>query len=225
MIELRKEEKQEIIAKNVAVILDMLCKRTLVVNLGIGIPLLTVNYLNNENIYIQTENGMVGVGPLAKEGEEHPDLINAGRQSITETPGCIYTDCSEAFGMLRGGHLGAAVLGVFEVDGEGTVSNWIIPGGTLLGVGGAMDLVCGAETLIVAMTHTNGDQPKMVKECKLPVTAYHEADYVVTEMCVIHFIDNKPVLEKLHPSATVEEVRALTEFEFAVSDELTEMVV
>ena len=127
--------------------------------------------------------------------------------------------------MLRGGHLGAAVLGAFEVDGEGTVSNWIIPGGTLLGVGGAMDLVCGAETLIVAMTHTNGDEPKLVKECKLPVTGYHEVDYVVTEMCVIHFVDNKPMLEKLHPSATVEEVRALTAFDFTVSKELAEMIV
>jgi 3-oxoacid CoA-transferase B subunit len=168
---------------------------------------------------------MVGVGPLAKEGEEHPDLINAGRQSITETPGCVYVDCSEAFGMLRGGHLGAAVLGAFEVDGEGTVSNWIIPGGTLLGVGGAMDLVCGAETLIVAMTQTNGDEPKLVKECKLPVTGYHEVDYVVTEICVLHFVDNKPILEKLHPSTTVEEVRALVEFEFAVADEVEAMVV
>lgn len=225
MIDLKKEEMHEIIAKNVAVLLDSLCKDSLAVNLGAGMPLLTVNYLDNDNVYIHTENGMVGVGPLAYGDDVHPDLVNAGRQPVKETLGCVYTGTSESFGMMRGNHLDAAVLGAFEVDEDANISNWIIPGGTLLGVGGAMDLVCGAKTVIVAMTHTSNGKPKLVKNCTLPVTGFHEVDFAVTELGVFHFTEEGPILEKIHPAVTLEEVRQRTEFNFLVAEELTEMLI
>ena len=225
MLELKKEEMHEIIAQNVAALLNELCEDTLVVNLGAGMPLLTVNYLDNDNVYIHTENGMVGVGPLAYGDDVHPDLVNAGRQPVKETLGCVYTDTSESFGMMRGGHLDAAVLGAFEVDEEANIANWIIPGGTLLGVGGAMDLVCGAKTVIVAMTHTNNGKAKLVKKFTLPVTGFHEVDFVITEMGVFHFTDDGPILEKIHPAVTLEEVRQRTELDFHVAEELIEMLV
>ena len=167
---------------------------------------------------------MVGVGPLAFGDDVHPDLVNASRQPVTETLGCVYTDAAESFGMIRGGHLDVAVLGAFQVDEEANIANWIIPGSTLLGVGGAMDLVAGAKSVIVAMTHTNADDLKLVKKCSLPVTGYHAVSYAVTEMGVFHFTDNGPVLEKIHPAFSVDEVRKVTEFEFAVSEGLADML-
>lgn len=213
------------IAKNAAALLEALnTSVSFVVNLGVGIPLLTVNHLQSDNIYIHTENGMVGVGPLAQEGQAHPDLVNAGRQPVTETIGCNYTDASESFGMIRGGHIHAAVLGAFQVDQTGSIANWIIPGSTLLGVGGAMDLVAGAQTVIIAMTHCHDHQPKLVKRCSLPITAFHEADYVITERGVFHFLSGVPVLEKIHPDYSIDDLHRATEFDFSVSPHLSHML-
>ena len=222
MIKLPKDQLQALIAKNAAALLDELCSdHSFVVNLGVGIPLLAVNYLPRDNIYIHTENGMVGVGPLAYGDQVHPDLVNAGRQPVTETIGCSYTDASESFGMIRGRHIHAAVLGAFQVDQQANIANWIIPGSTLLGVGGAMDLVAGAQTVIIAMTHCNAGKPKLVHQCSLPITAYHEADYVVTEFGLFHFVDGTPILEKIHPELSVQDVRNATEFDFSVADQLS----
>ena len=224
MTELNRSEMQALIAKNIAAILEEMCETSLTVNLGVGMPLKVVDYLENENIYIHTENGMVGVGPLAYGDDVHPDLINAGRQPVTETIGCVYTDASESFGMIRGGHIDAAVLGAFEIDREANIANWIIPNTTLLGVGGAMDLVAGAKTVIVAMVQTKDGQAKFVEHCSLPVTGYHEVDYVVTEMGVFHFTAAGLILEKIHPSTTPVEVRQTMEFDFIVSDTIENMV-
>lgn len=220
MNERTREELNGVIARGVAGLLERLCTGRLFVNLGVGIPLLTVDYLHDPNIFIHTENGMIGVGPLAYGDEIHPDLVNAGRQPVKETEGCAYTDAAESFGMIRGGHIDVAVLGAFEVDGEGTIANWIVPGGTQLGVGGAMDLVVGARTVIAAMTHTNKGRAKLVRRCALPVTGFREVNYAVTELGVFHFGPARPVLEALGGGCTVDEVRAATEFEFDVSDEL-----
>ena len=220
MSERTREELNGVIARGVAQLLEKLCTGRLFVNLGVGIPLLAADYLDDPNIFLHTENGMIGVGPLAYGDDVHPDLVNAGRQPITETAGCAYTDAAESFGMIRGGHIDAAVLGAFEVDGEGTIANWIIPGGTQLGVGGAMDLVAGARTVIAAMTHTNKGKAKLVARCSLPVTGYREVDYAVTELGVFRFSGGRPVLEALGSGASVPEVRALTEFEFDVSETL-----
>lgn len=222
MIELSKEAKSAVIAKNVAVILDEMCDGPLTVNLGIGIPLQTVQYLSNDNIFVHTENGMIGVGPLAYGDDVHPDLCNAGRQSVKETRGCAYTDAAESFGMIRGGHIDVAVLGAFEVDENATIANWIIPGGKMLGVGGAMDLVSGAKTVIVAMSHTGKDGTKLVPRCKLPITGYH-VNYIVTEKCVLHFINGCWTIEKIYPNLSVEEVQKTSGFWIAVSDDLEQM--
>lgn len=221
MAELTRDEKNVVIARATAALLEKMCTKRLFVNLGAGIPLLTVNYLDNPNIFIHTENGMVGVGPLAYGDEVHPDLVNAGRQPVKETVGCAYTDAAESFGMIRGGHIDVSVLGAFEVSGDGNIANWIIPGGTKLGVGGAMDLVVGARTVIVTMTHTNGGKRKLVQTCTLPVTGYHEVDYVVTELAVFQFrADKRPLLLGVGCGCAVEDVRALTEFEFDVAEQL-----
>lgn len=220
MIELTKEEKQQCIARSTAALLNELCQTSLVVNLGAGLPLLAGEYLDNKNIFLHTENGMIGVGPLAFGDEVHPDLINAGRQPVTETVGCAYTDACDSFGLIRGGHLDVAVLGAFEVDEQATLANWIIPGSTLLGVGGAMDLVTGARILIVNMTHTHGQRSKLVKRCTLPATGLHETDYVVTELAVFHFTEDGPVLERIHPKVSVDELRQVTDFSFSLSPRL-----
>lgn len=224
MIELSKEAKSAVIAKNIAEILDDLCEGPMTVNLGVGMPLLTVQYMSNENIYIHTENGMVGVGELAFGDDVHPDLCNAGRQSVKETLGCTYTDAAESFGMIRGGHIDVAVLGAFEVDENGSIANWIIPGGKMLGVGGAMDLVSGANTVIVAMTHTGKDGTKLVPRCTLPVTGHH-VDYVVTENCVLHFINGHWAIEKIYPGLSVEEVQKISGFRIVASDDLGQMTI
>lgn len=221
MIELTKEEKHAAIARAAAALLTKLCAGRMFVNLGVGIPLLLVEYLDDPNIFIHTENGMIGVGPLAFGDDVHPDLVNAGRQPVKETLGCAYTDVVESFGMIRGGHIDVAVLGAFEVDADGNISNWIVPGGIQMGVGGAMDLVVGARTVIVTMTHTNNGRPKLVQACTLPVTGYHGVDYAVTEMGVFHFEPGcRPVLEGKNRGYTVEDVRALTDFAFDVSKKL-----
>lgn len=221
--EMSKEALRDRIAKNVASLVED-ASEPFVLNLGVGIPTLVSNFVHNENIFIQSENGMVGVGPLAGEGQVHPELINAGRQPVLETPGCCYTDSSTSFGMFRGGHMDATVLGAFQVDREGNIANWIIPNGRQLGVGGAMDLVAGANKVIIAMSHTNKGRHKLVEQCTLPVTGLGEADVIVTELAVFFFEAGGIVLQKIAPEVTINELREATGFDFTVSPDLGTMI-
>ena len=224
MKELSKEEKQARIAKNVAAIIDEDASLTFI-NLGVGIPTMVSNYVTRPDVYLMAENGMLGVGHIATGDEIHPDLINAGRQPVCETAGCSYMDSAEAFGMIRGGHIDATVLGAFEVDQSADVANWIIPGGKQLGVGGAMVLVSGARMVIIAMTHTSMTGPKLVRNCSLPLTAKGKVSMVVTEYAVFSFKDGGITLERIAPEITLHELKSITDVEHAVSDNLKSMVV
>ncbi|MBR2591828.1 MAG: succinyl-CoA--3-ketoacid-CoA transferase [Oscillospiraceae bacterium] len=224
MKEFSKEEKQERIAKNVAALINEDPYYTFV-NLGVGIPTLVANYISRDDVYILAENGMLGVGPVTTPEHAHPDLINAGRQPVLETRGCCYMDSVMAFGMIRGGHIDATVLGAFEVAQNGDVANWIIPGGKQLGVGGAMDLVSGAKRVIIAMTHTSKTGPKLVRKCSLPLTARGKAAYVVTEYGVFAFDAGRITLIKLAPEITLDEIRSVTDVDYEVSESLRSMAV
>ena len=195
--------------------------QTLFINTGIGIPTMVPAFVNTDSVVVQAENGILGVGSLAVGDEADNQLINAGRQLITETVGCCYFDSSTSFGMIRGGHIDATIIGAFEVDQHGNVANWIIPNGKQLGVGGAMDLVAGANRVIIAMQHTsrNGES-KVKKECTLPVTGYGEVDLLVTEFAVFVFEDGKMILKEIAPDITMEELMSVTEGEFTVDPEL-----
>jgi 3-oxoacid CoA-transferase B subunit len=221
--ELSKDVLSNRIARNIAKMIDG-ATDTCVVNLGIGIPSLVANFITNENVYLHAENGIVGIGPLATPEQAHPMLINAGRQPICEAPGCFYLDSSESFGLIRGGHVDITVLGALEVDGEGNIANWIIPNGKQLGVGGAMDLVAGANQVIVAMGHTVKGKTRLREKCTLPVTGFGEADVLVTEFAVFSFVGGKPVLRQIAPDVTLEELRGITEFGFGVSPECGTMI-
>lgn len=193
----------------------------LFINLGVGIPTMVANYVTNPNIYVQAENGMLGVGCAAPEGRMDHDLINAGRTCVTETPGCVYLDSAASFGMIRGGHVDATVIGAFEVDQQGSIANWIIPNGKQLGVGGAMDLVTGAREVVIAMQHiSKNGKPKLVRQCTLPITGVGEADMVVTEYAVFIFQGGKMVLKEIAPEITEDELRSITEAEFEMSVDL-----
>ena len=195
--------------------------RKLVINLGVGIPTMVTNYIQGRDIFIQAENGMLGVGRLAGEDEIDRQLINAGRQPVTETPGCSYFDSAASFGMIRGGHVDVTVIGAFEVDQEGNIANWINPNGKQLGVGGAMDLVTGAKQVIVGMQHLTRDgKAKLVKRCSMPVTGFAEVDLVVTELGVFYFTDGRVVLEEIAPEVSLETLTVLTEAQFVVSRNL-----
>lgn len=199
-------------------------KSTLIINLGVGTPTMVSNYLDNENIYIQAENGMLGVGPLADKSNADPYLINAGRQMVTQTPGCSYFDSALSFGMILGGHVDVSVIGAFEVDEEASIANWIIPNGHQMGVGGAMDLVVGAKKVIVGMSHFQKDgTSKIVKKCGFPITGNNEADLIVTELGVFDFPDGKLTLEEIAPEISVEELVSLTDAEFKISGKLKKM--
>jgi 3-oxoacid CoA-transferase B subunit len=190
-------------------------KGRLFINLGVGIPTMVANYVTSPNIFVQAENGMLGVGCAAPEGQLDHDLINAGRTCVTETPGCVYLDSAASFGMIRGGHVDATVIGAFEVDQHGNIANWIIPNGKQLGVGGAMDLVTGAREVVIAMQHTSKNgKSKLVKECTLPITGIGEADMVVTEYAVFVFDKGRLVLKERAPEITLEELRSITDADF-----------
>jgi 3-oxoacid CoA-transferase B subunit len=187
----------------------------LFINLGVGIPTMVANYVTAAGIYIQAENGMLGVGCAAPEGQMDHDLINAGRTCVTETPGCSYFDSATSFGMIRGGHVDATVIGAFEVDEHANIANWIIPNGKQLGVGGAMDLVSGAKQVLIAMQHlSKSGKPKLVKQCSLPITGIAEADMVITEYAVFAFDKGQLVLREIAPEISVEELRTITEADF-----------
>jgi len=200
--------------------------RELVINLGVGIPTMVANYIpQGSKIFIQAENGILGVGPIAQGDKIDRQLINAGRQPVTETPGCCYFDSATSFGMIRGGHVDATVIGALQVDQEGSIANWIIPNGRQLGVGGAMDLVTGAKQVIVGMQHTTREgKSKLVAQCSLPVTGFYECDMVVTELALFAFDGHHIILKEIAPEITMEELRAVTDADFAISEGLTALV-
>ena len=181
------------------------------VNLGIGIPTLVANHIpEGINVTLQSENGILGMGPFPFEGEEDADLINAGKQTVTANPGASFFDSATSFGMIRGGHINAAVLGALQVSGEGDIANWAVPGRDVLGVGGAMDLVVGAKRVIVTMTSTSSrGEPKIVAACTYPLTAKAAVDVVITERAVFRFRDAL-VLTELLGGATLDDVAAVT---------------
>ena len=222
MFQMDEENAKKRIAQRIArEFSEMSRERPLYVNLGVGIPTMVAEYVQGDNLFLQAENGMLGVGPAAEPGKEDPLLINAGRVKVTETMGCAYFDSAASFGMIRGGHIDATVIGAFEVSEKGDVANWIIPNGKQLGVGGAMDLVAGANKVYIAMQHTTKKgQPKIIPACTLPVTGFGEVDVVVTEYALFRFAEGKMILEEIAPEITLDELKQVTTAEYEVSERL-----
>jgi acetate CoA/acetoacetate CoA-transferase beta subunit len=213
-------DAQTIIAKRIARELQP----GMLVNLGIGIPTLVANYIpEGMNVFFQSENGLIGTGPLPEEGMAHPMLTDAGGRPVTALPGACTFDSAMSFGLIRGGHLDVTVLGGLQVDQRGLLANWMIPGKMVPGMGGAMDLVTGAKRVIVAMQHTAKGRPKILKECTLPLTSARSVDLVVTELAAIAFPGGQATLLETAPGVAVQQVLECTEAELAVPAQVPEM--
>src|SRR5262247_3242000 len=215
-------DAQTIIAKRIAREL----RPGMLVNLGIGIPTLVANHVPaGVSVFFQSENGLIGTGPVPEEGMAHPTLTDAGGAPVTALPGACTFDSAMSFALIRGGHLGMTVLGGLQVDAQGRLANWMIPGKMVPGMGGAMDLVTGAKRVIVAMQHTAKGKPKIVKACSLPITSLRPVDLVVTELAVIAFRDGRATLLETAPKVSVAQVVAATEAELNVPSQVPEMLI
>jgi acetate CoA/acetoacetate CoA-transferase beta subunit len=213
-------DPQEIIARRVAREL----KAGMLVNLGIGIPTLVANYLPKDlPIFFQSENGLIGTGPIPELGMADPFLTDAGGRPVTAVPGACTFDSATSFALIRGGHVDVTVLGALQVDGSGLLANWMIPGKTVPGMGGAMDLVTGAKRVIIAMQHTAKGKSKIVKQCSLPLTSVRPIDLLVTEMAVIAFSEGFATLLETAPGVSVEQVIAATEAKLGIPNTVPQM--
>ena len=214
-------DAQTVIARRIAREL----RSGMLVNLGIGIPTLVANYVPKDvTVFFQSENGLIGTGPIPEEGMAHATLTDAGGRPVSALPGACTFDSAMSFGLIRGGHLDVTVLGGLQVDAQGRLANWMIPGKMVPGMGGAMDLVTGAKRVIVAMQHTAKGKPKIVKTTSLPLTSVRPVDLVVTEMAVIGFADGYPTLLETAPGVPIAEIVRATEANLATAEKVPEMV-
>ncbi len=191
-----------------------------IVNLGIGMPTLVANYVPpGMDVWLQSENGLLGLGPFPKDADVDPDLINAGKQTVTARAGASYFSSADSFAMIRGGHVDLCILGAMQISQEGDLANWMVPGKMVKGMGGAMDLVAGVKRVLVTMEHTARGAPKLVRQCTLPLTGKNCIDMVITELCVLEMDRAKRrfVLTELAPDVTVDEVKSKTEAEIIVN--------